>query len=51
MKKIYLLLLIFLLSGCSNGLRCMFTHPDDMSPRLFELCTAKAKNTKVVVRE
>lgn len=50
MKKIYLLLLIFLLSGCTNGLRCVFTHPDDMSPRLFELCKAKAKN-KVVVRE
>ena len=36
-----------LLSGCTNGLRCMFTHPDDMSPALFELCKARAKGTKI----
>ena len=49
MKKICLLLLIVMLSGCTNGLRCMFTHPDEMSPALLDLCKARAKGTKVVI--
>ena len=50
MKKLCLLTLIILLSGCTNGIRCMFTHPDDMSPALFELCKAKAKGTKINIK-
>ncbi|MBR2921840.1 MAG: hypothetical protein IKC10_00815 [Alphaproteobacteria bacterium] len=47
MKKTALLFLIILLSGCTNGLRCTFMHPDEMSPALFELCKARAKGTKI----
>ncbi len=47
MKKLTLLLLVVMLSGCTNGIRCMFTHPDNMSPALLDLCKARAKGTKI----
>lgn len=45
MKKIFFVVCLFL-SGC-NSWRCEFTHPDDMSPALKELCIAKASQPEV----
>ena len=49
MKKIDYILcvfLLFVLTSC-NSWRCEFTHPDEMSPALRELCVAKASAPEV----
>lgn len=48
MKKLYVLLFLFLLSGC-NSIRCEFTHPDEMSPSLLEYCKAAAQSSDIFV--
>lgn len=48
MKKVFLLFVIVLLSGC-NSFRCEFTHPNNMTPAMLEYCKAAASSSDVYV--
>ena len=48
MYRIFLLLTLLGLTAC-NSLRCEFTHPDDMSPEMLQLCSAYANSDSIYI--
>ena len=49
MKKVFLLFVIVLLSGC-NSFRCEFTHPNNMTPAMLEYCKAASSSDVYVAK-
>ena len=48
MYRVFLLLTLLGLTAC-NSLRCEFTHPDDMSPEMLQLCSAYANSDSIYI--
>ena len=45
-KFFCLIMVVFTLASC-NDFRCDMTHPDDMSPKLYEYCKTRAGATRI----
>ncbi len=48
MNKIFLIGILLTLSAC-NSFRCEFTHPDNMSPQMLQICSAYANSDSVYI--